>query len=122
MCSFHIKYVWDWTVPDVVIVVTAHLLKGVNNVIHFRSCQHVDHEYNCSSPEQKPSCYFVDLLLRMKYMYSILIVTPGRVGEARAPQNFTLKTLLIFIHAAQIVAPQCILHSAPPKWNCFLCL
>ena len=51
MCSFHIKYVWDWTVPDVVIVVTAHLLKRVNNIIHFHSCQHVDHEYNCSSPE-----------------------------------------------------------------------
>ena len=51
MCSFHIKYVWNWTVPDVVIVVKAHLFKEVNNIIHCLSCQHVDHEYNCTSPE-----------------------------------------------------------------------
>ena len=37
-----------------------------------------------------------------------------------APEYFTLET--VFIHAAQIAASQCILHLAPPKWNCFLYL
>ena len=36
------------------------------------------------------------------------------------PQYFTLETLLIFIHAEQIAASQCILRLVPPKWNCFL--
>ena len=38
----------------------------------------------------------------------------GRPKGPGLPQYFTLKTLLIFIHAAQIAASQCILRSAPP--------
>ena len=44
----------------------------------------------------------------------------GGGGGAGPPQYFTLETLLIFIRAAQIAASQCVLRSAPPKWNCFL--
>ena len=44
----------------------------------------------------------------------------GIGGGAGPPQYFNLETLLIFIHAAQIAVSQCILHSAPPKWKCFL--
>ena len=44
----------------------------------------------------------------------------GGAGRPRPPQYFTLETLLIFIHAAQIAVSQCILCSASPKWNCFL--
>ena len=40
----------------------------------------------------------------------------GPGGEGRAPQYFTLETLLILIHAAQIAASQCILRS-PPKMS-----
>ena len=35
-------------------------------------------------------------------------------GGARTPLCFTLETLLIFMHAAQIAASQCILRSPPP--------
>ena len=43
-------------------------------------------------------------------------------GGWGSAQYFTLETLLVFMHAVQIAVSQCILHSAPPKWNCFLCL
>ena len=35
-------------------------------------------------------------------------------GRGQPPQYFTLETLVIFIHAAQIATTQCILHCAPP--------
>ena len=113
---------WDWTVPDVVIVVTAHLLKRVNNIIHFHSCQHVDHEYNCSSPEQKPNCYFVDLLREVHVLNTHRHSNPGGGGGGggRAPPIFYPQDFINIRTSAQIVVPQCILRSAPPKWNCFL--
>ena len=44
----------------------------------------------------------------------------GQEGPG-SPQYFTLETLLIFIHAAQIAAIAVYITFAPlPKWNCFL--
>ena len=43
-------------------------------------------------------------------------------GGRGSAQYFTLETLLVFMHAVQIAVSQCILRSAPPNWNCFLCL
>ena len=42
-----------------------------------------------------------------------MIIGVGTGGGLPAPQYFTLETLLIFIHAAQIAALQCILRSSP---------
>ena len=48
------------------------------------------------------------------------IGTGGPGGQGPPPQYFTLESLLIFIHAAQITVLQCILRLASPKWDCFL--
>ena len=62
--------------------------------------------------KERPGC----LKLQKTMLDYIGVGTGGRRGEGRAPQYFTLETLLILIHAAQIAASQCTLRS-PPKMS-----